>query len=238
MNNIGFLEGESEPPANDNNNSYSVKFIVVGDTMVGKSNIIYRFIHNEFKPNQFATVGVEYAVKNIIYNNTNYSVKVFDTAGQENFKSLTRGYFKGSAVALVVYDITQESSFENVERWVSDCRDSAPSTVLIALIGNKSDLEKERKISKEKAKEFAKENDMIFFETSALNGNGIENAFNKCVEIIDENIRNGKYNLDDEDNMNKCGIKIISKNVANDGVIDKKALIEGQKKKSRKKCCK
>ena len=232
------LEGESELPIENLPHIYQVKFIIVGDSGVGKSNIILRFTHNEFRE-LTATLGVAYDKKQLKYNNKEYLIQVWDTAGQENFKSVTRGYYKGSAVALIVYDITDEVSFTNVEKWISDCKDNAPNSALLVLIGNKSDLEEKRVISKDKGKNLAEENDMIFFETSALNGNGIESAFQKCIEIIDDKIESGDYNLDNSYNSDNmyCGIKKIGKESGVIGVVDKKALKEGQKSKKKSKCC-
>ena len=233
-----FLEGESEiPKSNNGGSAYSIKFIMVGDSGVGKSNIIFRFSYDKFIPNQLATIGIEYTMKNILYNGIDYEVKVYDTAGQENYRSLTRGYYKGSAVAMIVYDITNEVSFSSAEKWISDCKDYSPSSALLVLIGNKSDLENKRKISKEQGEQLAQNNNMIFFETSALNGNGVYNTFKKCIEIIDENIKNGKYNLDDRDNMYRCGIIKKDKGINNGGTIDKKALLQGQKSIKKFKCC-
>ena len=239
MSNGDSLElGESVLPQTNYANAYQVKFIIVGDSGAGKSNIILRFTHNEFKGELFPTLGLEYEKKNLIYNNTDYLIQLWDTAGQENFKSITRGYYKGSAVAMIVYDITNEQSFSNVENWIRDCKDSAPSTALLVLIGNKSDLEDKRVISKNSGEDLAIENNMMFFETSALNGNGVNDAFQKCIEIIDEKIKSGEYNLDDPDNMDRYGIKKIGKDNDFAGRVDKKALKEGFKKsKSKKKCC-
>ena len=239
MSNGDSLElGESVLPQTNYAYAYQVKFIIVGDSGAGKSNIILRFTHNEFKGELFPTLGLEYEKKNLIYNNTDYLIQLWDTAGQENFKSITRGYYKGSAVAMIVYDITNEQSFSNVENWIRDCKDSAPSTALLVLIGNKSDLEDKRVISKNSGEDLAIENNMMFFETSALNGNGVNDAFQKCIEIIDEKIKSGEYNLDDPDNMDRYGIKKIGKDNDFAGRVDKKALKEGFKKsKSKKKCC-
>ena len=232
------LEGESELPIENLPHIYQVKFIVVGDSGVGKSNIILRFTHNEFRE-LTATLGVAYDKKQLKYNNKEYLIQVWDTAGQENFKSVTRGYYKGSAVALIVYDITDEVSFTNVEKWISDCKDNAPNSALLVLIGNKSDLEEKRVISKDKGKNLAEENDMIFFETSALNGNGIENAFKKCIEAVDKKIRNGDYNLSNLNEMNKYGIKKIEIDNENNNerIIDKKSLSIGKQKKKDDPCC-
>ena len=219
--------------------SYSVKFIIVGDSSVGKSNILLRFSRNEFDSGHQATLGIEFANKHVIYNNVDYLVQIWDTAGQENFRSVTRAYYKASAVAMVVYDITKEETFSHIQTWIKDCKDLAPSTVLIALIGNKSDLEEQRVITKERGENLAMENNMMFFETSALNGNGIENAFKKCIEKVDKKIRNGDYNLSNLDEMNKYGIKKIEieKENNNERIIDKKSLSIGKQKKKDDPCC-
>ena len=219
--------------------SYSVKFIIVGDSSVGKSNILLRFSRNEFDSGHQATLGIEFANKHVIHNNVDYLVQIWDTAGQENFRSVTRAYYKASAVAMVVYDITKEETFSHIQTWIKDCKDLAPSTVLIALIGNKSDLEEQRVITKERGENLARENNMMFFETSALNGNGIENAFKKCIEKVDKKIRNGDYNLSNLDEMNKYGIKKIEieKENNNERIIDKKSLSIGKQKKKDDPCC-
>ena len=219
--------------------SYSVKFIIVGDSSVGKSNILLRFSRNEFDSGHQATLGIEFANKHVIHNNVDYLVQIWDTAGQENFRSVTRAYYKASAVAMVVYDITKEESFSHIQTWMKDCKELAPSTVLIALIGNKSDLEDQRVITKERGENLARENNMMFFETSALNGNGIENAFKKCIEAVDKKIRNGDYNLSNLNEMNKYGIKKIEieNENNNERIIDKKSLSIGKQKKKDDPCC-
>ena len=158
------FEGESIPP-NANQKAYMVKFIIVGDSGVGKSQIIIRFVHDKFDEAHGATLFCEYGSKHIIYNNTDYLVQIMDTAGQEQFKSITRGYYKESAVAIVVYDITDELSFNNIKDWLEDCKNLAPSKTLLVLIGNKIDKEEERAVTKEMGEEFATENGMLFFET-------------------------------------------------------------------------
>ena len=132
------FDGESIPP-NANQKAYMVKFIIVGDSGVGKSQIIIRFVHDKFDKAHGATLSCEYGLKHIIYNNTDYLVQIMDTAGQEQFKSITRGYYKESAVAIVVYDITDELSFNNIKDWLEDCKNLAPSKTLLVLIGNKID---------------------------------------------------------------------------------------------------
>jgi len=233
--------GESdESEINNSSNSkyeytYSVKFIIVGDSSVGKSNILLRFSRNVFDPGHQATLGIEFANKHLEYNNTDYLVQVWDTAGQENFRSVTRAYYKASAVAMVVYDISSEESFQHIQSWIKDCKDLAPKTVQLVLIGNKSDLEEERVIKKERGEELSRENNMLFFETSALNGKGIEEAFKKSIEAVDQKIRSGYYDMNNSSNQ---GIKKIHNGNEGERIIDKKSLSIGKKKdKNEDICC-
>ena len=216
--------------------TYSIKFIIVGDSSVGKSNILLRFSRNIFDPGHQATLGIEFANKHVMYNNIDYLVQVWDTAGQENFRSVTRAYYKAAAVAMVVYDITNEESFEHIRQWIKDCKDLAPKSVQLVLIGNKSDLEDKRAILNQRGLELAKENNMLFFETSALNGNGVEEAFNKTIEVIDEKIRSGYYDME---NLNSQGIRKLKngQEVNGERKIDKESLTAGKKNKKGDTCC-
>ena len=216
--------------------TYSIKFIIVGDSSVGKSNILLRFSRNIFDPGHQATLGIEFANKHVLYNNIDYLVQVWDTAGQENFRSVTRAYYKAAAVAMVVYDITNEESFEHIKQWIKDCKDLAPKSVQLVLIGNKIDLEDKRTIIEQRGIELAKENNMLFFETSALNGNGVENAFNKTIEVIDQKIRSGFY---DPDNLNSQGIRKLKngQEINGERKIDKESLSAGKKNKKNDSCC-
>ena len=183
------------------------------------------------------SIGVDFKLKNIEIDNKKIKLQIWDTAGQENFRSVTRGYYKASAVAMVVYDITKEESFEHIQTWLKDCKELAPRTVLLVLIGNKTDLEDQRVITKERGEKLAKENNMIFLETSALNGNGIKEAFQKSIEAVDQKIRSGYYDLSDS---SKQGIKkIIKDNDNNYGerIVDKKSLSLGKKPKDDNLCC-
>ena len=225
------FEKESIPPNTTSQKAYSVKFIAVGDSYVGKSCITTRFVKDKFEEDRIAAIGVEFGSRQIIYNNTNYLVQIWDTAGLENFKSIIREYYKESAVAILVYDITNVESFNNIKNWLEDCKYLAPSKTLLVLIGNKIDKEEERAVTKEIGEEFATENGMLFFETSALSGIGIENVFQKCVENIDKRINEGFYDLND---MSGNGIKKM-KNKGENNVLEKKTLTKENKKK--KKCC-
>ena len=170
----------------DENTNYELlyKIIIIGDTAVGKSNILTRFTRNEFSENTKSTVGVELGVKFIKVKGVNTKIQIWDTAGQERYRSITSSYYKGSHGCFIVYDITNETSFENVERWYEYVQREAGKNISIILVGNKCDLENERKISKEKGQEKAKNLKCAFFETSALSGVNISQIFEELTNNI------------------------------------------------------
>ena len=212
---------------------YLLKFIVIGDSSVGKSNIISKYKEDKFDQKGQPSIGVQFIAKNVVIENTTFRLQVWDTAGQETFRSMTRIYYKNSSCAFIVYDITEKESFNHVESWISECKKIAPETVLLVLIGNKSDLNESREVSYEEGLKFAEKNKMLFFETSAKNGVNIENIFKKSVENISNNIKEGKYDLTDD----ACGIKIC-KNEKNINIeeFDYESTIP-KKVTKKKKCC-
>ena len=183
--------------------NYLLKFIIIGDPSVGKSNILLKYVHNKFTNEYQSTIGVEFAAKNINIDGKIFRIQIWDTAGQENFRSLTRSYFKNSACAIITYDITNKESFDNVEEWINEIKNQSSKDILLVLVGNKNDLENERIVNFDEGKKFADDNNMLFIETSALNGTGIDQLFNMCCNDIYQKIKNNYYNLDDE----SCGIK-------------------------------
>ena len=186
-----------------NNYHYLFKYIIIGDPSVGKSNILMKFAHNKFTDEYQATIGVEFGAKNIEFNNQIYRIQIWDTAGQENFRSITRAYYKNCVCAMVVYDITNLDSFQHIQNWIEDIRNQSPKTVLIILIGNKIDLEDKRVISYDKGNEFAIKNGIIFAETSAKTGDGIEDIFLRSAKEISKYMNENYYDLTSE----TCGIK-------------------------------
>ena len=124
------------------NYEYIFKYIIIGDSGVGKSCLLLQFLENSFKPNHEATIGVEFGTKVITVNgNMNVKLQVWDTAGQDAFKSITRSYYRNAAGALVVYDITSRASFINVQKWLEEAKANGNREMVLALVGNKSDLE-------------------------------------------------------------------------------------------------
>ena len=168
------------------NNSYEsvFKIIIVGDSGVGKTNIMTKYIKNEFSEKFKVTIGVDFFSKEFDIEGHKIKAQIFDTAGQERFRALIPQYYKGTKGAFIVYDITSENSFNAIDNWVSNIRAFADKKIILILIGNKSDLEKIRKVSKEKGEEKAKGLGLAFLETSALNGENLEKAFELMINEI------------------------------------------------------
>ena len=200
------------------------KYIVVGNAFVGKSNIIYRFVQGKFNENYKATINLDFSYKNIKKGDKIYRVQLWDTVGQEEFQSISRGYYKSGVCALVVYDITNRESFNNVGTWMEECKINGPSTISLVLVGNKIDLEDKRQITYEEGEDFANQNNMQFFETSALNGSNIDKLFNDTVESIIKKIENNYYK--DKD----CGIEF------HHNPNNKKTELSKKAPKKKKKC--
>jgi small GTP-binding protein len=174
---------------------YSLKIVVIGDSGVGKTCLLLRFVRNEWEPDSQPTLGVEFLAKVVNTDNHRIQLQLWDTAGQELFRSVTRGYYRGSAGALVLFDLTSRHSFVSVDRWLRDLREVARPDLSIALIGNKVDLADRREVSLEEAREYAERNKIAYFETSAKSGDGVESAVNECVGQIEKKVDDGMLSL-------------------------------------------
>ena len=158
-----------------------LKLVMIGDSGVGKTNILSRYINNEFSLTTKSTVGVEFGSKLIKKNDKIIQLQIWDTAGQERYKSITSAYYKGAKGAFVVYDITKEKTFKNIDKWILDLKANGNEDILIILIGNKLDLEKSREVMVNDVKRKAEELKVAYFETSALDGSNIEHDFDVIV---------------------------------------------------------
>ncbi|OAA44332.1 Small GTPase superfamily, Rab type [Metarhizium rileyi] len=160
------------------------KVVLIGDSGVGKSNLLSRFTRNEFHLDSKSTIGVEFATRSIQVDSKTIKAQIWDTAGQERYRAITSAYYRGAVGALLVYDITKHQTYENVTRWLKELRDHADANIVIMLVGNKSDLRHLRAVPTEEGKAFASENHLSFIETSALDASNVELAFQNILTEI------------------------------------------------------
>jgi small GTP-binding protein len=160
------------------------KVVLIGDSGVGKSNLLSRFTRNEFNLESKSTIGVEFATRSIKVDDKTVKAQIWDTAGQERYRAITSAYYRGAVGALLVYDIAKHLTYENVERWLKELRDHADSNIVIMLVGNKSDLKHLRAVPTDEARDFAEKNNLSFIETSALDATNVENAFQNILTEI------------------------------------------------------
>ncbi len=158
--------------------------ILIGDSGVGKSNLISRFTKNEFAESHQATIGVDFSNRNVNVNNKIIKAQIWDTAGQDRFKSISQAFYRGSVAALVVFDLTSQKSFESLATWMSEIERYADKDIVLMLVGNKSDLARRRVVDFGKAIEFARLYDMDYIETSALDTTNVEAVFLKIIRDV------------------------------------------------------
>ena len=162
------------------------KLILVGESLVGKTSIIERFINDKFYEQKTCTVSPNFSIQNIEFDEYDKTLQfqIWDTAGQERFKNITASYYRGGNGVLVVYDITDRDSFENLNSWLIEIEKNANKNVYKLLIGNKSDLEEKRKVTYQEGKDFATSNGMQFMETSAKTASKVQEAFELLTQEI------------------------------------------------------
>ena len=162
---------------------YTIKLLIVGDSSVGKSNFIYRFIENKFCQSYMTTTGIDLKTGNIDIKNKKIRVQLWDTAGQEKYRAITKNLFLKVQGVLIIYDITNENSFQNLKLWMNTIKEECDHMEIL-LIGNKSDLEEQRKVKKDEAIAFAQEEKIEYMETSSKTGENIHKAIGFICEKI------------------------------------------------------
>ncbi|TDL28642.1 ras-domain-containing protein [Rickenella mellea] len=170
---------------------FLLKFIIIGEAGTGKSCLLHQFTQNGFKAHAQHTIGVEFSSRTIKVGEKRIKLQLWDTAGQERFRSVTRSYYRGAAGAILVYDITDRSSFVNLSRWLADAKALASPHLVTVLVGNKSDREDDREVEWSEASRWAHENDIHFIETSSLTGDNVESPFLLAVRAILLSIESG-----------------------------------------------
>ena len=164
------------------NFKYIFKYIIVGDTCTGKTSLVDSFVNKRINTYNKATIGVEFSCKLISINNNTIKILIWDTAGLERFRSITKSYYKNSSIALIIYDITNRDSFLNLEYWYQEIVQNCNQSVIIVIVGNKSDLEK-RKVSYNEGYKFAENYNLLFFETSIFNMEQNTNIFEESCKL-------------------------------------------------------
>ena len=194
------------------------KILLIGDSSVGKTCLISKYAIGVFNEDYITTIGFDSRQKEEIINNEKVLVRIFDTAGQERFKSITANYLRNAEGVILVYDLTSTESFENLKFWIESIKNNLGNDepIPIIIIGNKIDLEDARVINKSVAEKFAKDNNYKYFETSAKTGEGVDDAFREIVKQILG--RNDKFDDEKEENTVK--------------IEDKKGSVE-----KKKGCC-
>ena len=164
--------------------SITFKILTIGESGVGKTCILRRFVENKFLKNHLATIGIDFKTKTLNINNQEIKLKIWDTAGQERFRNITTQYYKGADGIVLVYDVTEESSYDKIRDWMEQILyNTQRDDIGLVLLGNKCDMEP-RTVTEEQGNKMAEELKISYFETSALNGQGIKDAFEQLTRDI------------------------------------------------------
>eukprot|EP01121_Diplochlamys_sp_Union-15-3_P012129 TRINITY_DN35_c0_g1_i1.p1 TRINITY_DN35_c0_g1~~TRINITY_DN35_c0_g1_i1.p1 ORF type:complete len:207 (-),score=36.94 TRINITY_DN35_c0_g1_i1:26-646(-) len=187
--NVSGSETAKRKPAGSSStmqHDYLFKLLLIGDSGVGKSSLLLRFADNSFTDSFISTIGVDFKIRTLEVGGATVKLQIWDTAGQERFRTITSSYYRGAHGIIVVYDITNQETFNNVQKWLQEIDRYACENVHKLLVGNKCDLVNERKVPFETAKEFADQLNLVFLETSAKNSTNVEEAFVKMAKAIKE----------------------------------------------------
>jgi Ras-related protein Rab-1A len=163
--------------------SEGYKVLLLGDAGVGKTSFLIRFVDGQFMPDSIATIGVDYKVKNVLLDDKPHKLEIWDTAGQERFRTITSSYYRGAHGVIIMYDVTNEKSFDSVKQWLLEVDRYATGTVNKIIVGNKSDLQN-RVISHVTANQYADGIGLPLFEVSALDGSNVEDTFHSLLKSI------------------------------------------------------
>lgn len=194
------------------------RYIIIGDTGVGKSCLLLQFTDKRFQPVHDLTIGVEFGARLVHVDGKHIKLQIWDTAGQESFRSITRSYYRGAAGALLVYDITRRETFDHLASWLEDARQHANPNMTIMLVGNKADLSQRRAVSLEEGEDFAREHGLLFLETSAKTSLNVDEAFLETATKIYDKVKQGTIDARND----SYGIKIGQSSGAVDAALPAK----------------
>ena len=216
--------------------NFSFKIIVIGDSAVGKSSLTLRGTKDHFKDFYTPTIGFEFLSFNIRIKNQTVKLQIWDTCGQEVYRSLISSFYRNSSLAIIVYAIDNQESFDNLESWLDEIKSQTHPNLRIFLIGNKSDLEDQRLIRKETAEELVKDHNIdVFMETSAKTGFNAQEVFVKAAKMLLEDYK--KYSENEGRDSNFSGEKSSISLSSQENEKENEISNDNEDKKRRKKCC-
>lgn len=187
---------------------YLFKLLLIGDSGVGKTSILFKFSEDTFSPAFISTIGIDFKIRTITVDGKKIKLQVWDTAGQERFRTITTAYYRGAMGIMLVYDVSNMKSFENISNWIRNIEMHATSDVELMILGNKCDIADKRQVSKERGEQLALQHSIKFMETSAKANINIEDAFTTLARDIklkvekrieDINLNRGGYQLSRDD---------------------------------------
>ncbi|XP_069674997.1 ras-related protein Rab-3 isoform X1 [Periplaneta americana] len=190
--------------AADQNFDYMFKLLIIGNSSVGKTSFLFRYADDSFTSAFVSTVGIDFKVKTVFRHDKRVKLQIWDTAGQERYRTITTAYYRGAMGFILMYDITNEESFNSVQDWVTQIKTYSWDNAQVILVGNKCDMEDERVISYERGKQLAEQLGIEFFETSAKENINVKAVFERLVDIICDKM---SESLDSDPNLMNAGSK-------------------------------
>ena len=204
-------------------NEINLKILLCGDSSVGKTSLLLKYTDNYFPELHISTIGVEYKIKELNINGRKVILRIWDTSGQERYRSITQNFYRNANGILFVFDLTNKVTFDNIKNWLTDSQNFETKVIKI-LVGNKSDLIEERKVDQDSVERYADKKEMQYYETSAKDGNNVDKAFRELAELILENKTDEEIKeqyLDNTKNTSSFNLSMETK----------------PKEKKKKRCC-
>lgn len=189
--------------SNDQQIDYMFKILIIGNSSVGKTSFLFRYADNSFTSAFVSTVGIDFKVKTVAQRDKKIKLQIWDTAGQERYRTITTAYYRGAIGFILMYDITNEESFNSVQDWVTQIKTHSWDNAQVILVGNKSDMEAERVVTYQRGKQLADQLGLEFFETSALANINVEDVFVRLVDIICDKMADSPDADQSQLNMNR-----------------------------------